>query len=89
MITHGISLDLEGQDVYSSQIGNDYHLDLIEAERIILVELNGQQRQALLEWASGVNEEQSADLMRIKPSALRKRRQRAVEKLTEGMEPDG
>lgn len=85
IITHGASLDLEGQDVYTSKIGNDYHLDLVEAERIIVSELNLPHRQALLAWADNVEDDIAAELMRIKPSALRKRRQRAAERVLESM----
>src|SRR5688572_30625410 len=53
IITHGSSLDLEGQDVYTSQIGNDFHLDLIEAENIMAHEMPKQQRDTLLQWSEG------------------------------------
>jgi hypothetical protein len=86
IITTGASLDLEGQDVYTSQIGNDFHLDLLEAEIIVQTDMNKQQRDVLLAWADGLDEITASDLMRIKPSALRKRRQRAVEHITEKME---
>jgi hypothetical protein len=85
IITHGASLDLEGQDVYTSQIGNDFHLDLVEAERQLLTDMSKGQRDALISWADGIDETIAADLMRVKPSALRKRRQRAVERLQESM----
>lgn len=88
IITNGASLDLEGQDVYTSQIGNDYHLDLVETERIIMVELNGDQRKVLLMWAENIEDDLAAELMRIKPGALRKRRQRAAERVVERMSGD-
>lgn len=88
IITSGISLDLEGQDVYTSQIGNDYHLDLVEAEEIIAKQMTGDQRKVLLAWAEGVEDDLAAELMRIRPGALRKRRQRAAERLVEKMSGD-
>lgn len=86
IITHGVSLDLEGQDVYTSQIGNDFHLDLVEAEEIILTDMSKQQRDTLIDWADGINEKMAADLMRLKTRVLHMRRKRAVDRLQERME---
>lgn len=89
IITHGSSLDLEGQDVYSSQIGNDFHVDLVEAERIMVAEMTPEQRDILLAWADGISEEEAASLVRVKPGgALRMRRKRAIERLTDRMQDD-
>lgn len=85
IITHGVSLDLEGQDVYTSQIGNDFHLDLVEAEEIILTDMSAQQRDTLIDWAEGINEKMAADLMRLKTRVLHMRRKRAVDRLQERM----
>lgn len=81
IITAGVSLDLSGTIEYSSQIGNDYHLDLLEAEQVVVHDLNAQQRSALLAWALGVDDRVAAEQLHIKPGALRKRRQRGVETL--------
>ena len=78
-------MDLEGRESYTSQIGNDFHLDLINAEDVVVHDLNGQQRVALLRWADGITDEaiSTEQLGKVKPGALRKRRQRAIESLQE------
>lgn len=89
IITHGSSLDLEGQDVYTSQIGNDFHLDLVEAEKIIAAEMSPQQRDTLIEWSLGVDERTANDLVRAtnepRSRVMHMRRKRAIESLTEKM----
>ncbi len=93
IITHGSSLDLEGQDVYTSQIGNDFHLDLIEAENVMVIELSKEQRDTLLEWSLGVDERTANDLVRAtnepRSRVIHMRRKRAIERLTEKMKDDG
>lgn len=89
IITHGSSLDLEGQDVYTSQIGNDFHLDLVEAENIMLTDMSKEQRDTLVQWAEGVDEKTANELAQSKGRVLHMRRKRAIDKLTEKMEDDG
>lgn len=89
IITHGSSLDLEGQDVYTSQIGNDFHLDLVEAEKIMAFEMSPEQRETLLQWAEGVDERTANELAQSKGRTVHMRRKRAIGKLTEKMELDG
>jgi hypothetical protein len=89
IITHGSSLDLEGQDVYTSQIGNDFHLDLVEAENIMATEMSPEQRQTLLQWAEGVDERTANELAQSKGRTVHMRRKRAIGKLTEKMDTDG
>jgi hypothetical protein len=90
IITHGSSLDLEGQDVYTSQIGNDFHLDLVEAEKIIAHDMSQQQRDTLMEWSLGVDERTANDLVRAtnepRSRVIHMRRKRAIARLTEKMQ---
>ncbi len=90
IITHGSSLDLEGQDMYTSQIGNDYHLDLVEVEGIMSKEMSQQQRDTLLEWSQGIDERTANELVRAtsepRSRVVHMRRKRAIERLTEKMQ---
>lgn len=90
IITRGVSLDLEGQDQYTSQIGNDYHLDLVTAEDIIGTDMPKEQRDTLLQWAEGVDEKTANELARStaqpKSRVVHMRRKRAIERLTERMQ---
>lgn len=90
IITRGVSLDLEGQDQYTSQIGNDYHLDLVTAEDIMSNEMPAQQRDTLLQWAEGIDEKTANELARStaqpKSRVMHMRRKRALERLTKRME---
>lgn len=90
IITRGVSLDLEGQDQYTSQIGNDYHLDLVTAEEIMSNEMPPQQRDTLLQWAEGIDEKTANELARStaqpKSRVMHMRRKRALERLTKRME---
>lgn len=90
IITRGVSLDLEGQDQYTSQIGNDYHLDLVTAEDIMASEMPKEQRDTLLQWAEGVDEKTANELARStaqpKSRVMHMRRKRALERLTKRME---
>ena len=90
IITHGSSLDLEGQDVYTSQIGNDFHLDLVEAEKLMSTEMSKEQRDTLIEWSLGVDERTANDLARAttapRSRVVHMRRKRAIERLTEKMQ---
>jgi hypothetical protein len=89
IITRGVSLDLEGQDQYTSQIGNDYHLDLVNAEEIIVDDMSTEQRDTLMQWAQGIDERTANELARStaapKSRVVHMRRKRAIEKLTERM----
>lgn len=100
VILTGVSRDLEGTDEYSSQVGNDYHLDLIQAE----VELTNNckwcadkkkftklQIETLLAWANALSPEEAATsgLLTQTPGALRRYRHHSLAKLTERMQSHG
>ena len=90
IITRGVSLDLEGQDQYTSQIGNDYHLDLVAAEDIIANDMSKEQQDTLIQWAEGVDEKTANELARStranKSRVVHMRRKRALDRLTERMQ---
>lgn len=72
-------LDADMDHGYSSMVGNDLHLDLLEAERIVN-ELPCGQRQALLDWVDGLPVLEAAHYSGIKPGSIRVRRHRAKER---------
>ncbi len=86
------SLDLDALKTYSSVIGNDWHLDLIEAERLVN-ELPREQRIALLAWCDGMSPQDAAVYVSKRtgsrkstdPHAAYKRIDRAAGKVAEGM----
>lgn len=63
---------------YPTEIGNTVHLDLLDAEAIVN-RLPLDQRRALMEWVDGMNSAESARFASVKPSTIRKRRERAKE----------
>ena len=77
---------------YSTQIGNTFHLDLIEldrqfAEAVESGELTHKQVRAIRTWADGMNSRDAADYLHAKgPVSIQKMRQRAVKKLQEKLD---
>lgn len=84
VILMGVAATTEQPQSYSSVVGNDYHLDLLEAEKVIS-ELPADQRAALLAWADGMSSKQAADWFHVKPGALRMRRMRTMERVAQEM----
>lgn len=85
LVNQGGSIILRGYSragddfAYPSMIGNDFHLDLIEAEEI-LRQMPTADRAALIGWADNLNKDQAAYVSTATPAALRQRRSRAVRK---------
>lgn len=77
---------------YSTEIGNTFHLDLIEldrqfAEAVKEGDLTHKQVRAIQSWADGMNSRDAADYLRAKgPVSIQKMRQRAVKKLQERLD---
>lgn len=75
---------------YSSVVGNDAHLDLLEAETEVNT-LNPRDRMELLAWCDGLTPKQAAHFANIKggkvrgsgTEAARKRLQRTVQQVVE------
>ena len=63
---------------YPTEVGNNIHLDLLDAESIVN-RLPLDQRRALMEWVDGMSSGESARFSAVKPSTIRKRRERAKE----------
>lgn len=84
IILRGTAATTEQVMTYSSVVDNDFHLDLIEAMDFVR-SLPADQRVALLAWADGLSSQQAADWFHVKPSALRMRRKRGVERVAEEM----
>lgn len=84
VILMGVAASVENPVDYSSVVGNDFHLDLLEAEQVVL-ELPAQTRAALLAWADGLSSRQAAEYFGVRPTALRKRRERALDTVAEEM----
>lgn len=67
---------------YSAVIGNDYHLDLLDAE-LVVNELPVLERLRLLLWCDGLNPTEAAQFASVRPAALRKSRERTSKKIVE------
>lgn len=96
VVLTGVSRDLEGTDEYSSQLGNDYHLDLIQAELELTnncarcadeQRFTAKQIAVLLDWANSLDpqEAEKSGLLTQKPGALRRYRHYSIDKLTKRM----
>ena len=84
VILMGVAATVEQTTSFSSVVGNDYHLDLIELEGVIS-RLPADQRRALMAWADGLTSKQAADYYNVRPSAIRMRRKRALEAVAQEM----
>lgn len=76
---------------YSTEIGNSFHLDLIQLEiefeaAVEARELTIKQVNALLTWADGMTSQQAADYLHARgPVSIRKLRSKATAKLKDRM----
>lgn len=66
---------------YNPNIGNDTHLDLILAEEILSEDFSKGEQDTIREWALGHTSAQAAEYNLVKPSTIRKRRERVLNKL--------
>lgn len=96
VILTGVTRYLEGTDEYSSQVGNDYHLDLLQAEMEITnncplhsdePKFTAKQIAVLMEWANHLSDEEAeiSGLKTQNPGALRRYRHHSVAKVTKRM----
>lgn len=96
VVLTGVTRYLEGTDEYSSQLGNDYHLDLLQAEVEITnncplhrdePQFTSKQIAVLLDWANALSEEEAklSGLTTQTPGALRRYRHHSVAKVTKRM----
>jgi hypothetical protein len=73
---------------YSSQIGNSFHLDLIDLQTQ-MKELSKGERDALVAWANGLTALEASQYLHSEgrvnlADTVRKRRQRGIERLARG-----
>lgn len=67
---------------YGTTIGNDAHLDLIEAESVMNRDFSQGERDEIKRWAQGFTSTQAAEYHGVKNGAvMRKRRERLIAKL--------
>lgn len=96
VVLTGVTRYLEGTDEYSSQLGNDYHLDLLQAELEITNNcplhddappFTSKQIAVLLDWANALTEEEAqlSGLTTQTPGSLRRYRHHSVAKVTKRM----
>lgn len=78
VILTGVAATTERANQYSSVVGNDFHLDLIEAEAAV-AKLSPQQRRYVYEWVDGLTNTEAAQFYGVKPKALFMRRSRALD----------
>ena len=90
ILTSTALIDADRGYEYSSDIGNVFHLDLIELSEQMR-RLSRKERDSLWAWAIGLSPQQAAmylqarGTVRLGPDAIRKRRQRSVNALTENL----
>lgn len=96
VILTGTDRSIESANDYSAQIGNDYHLDLLQAELEITnncewcadePKFTDKQIEVLLAWAAYLDQEEMdrSGLSSLNGGALRRRRQHAVHKVAARM----
>lgn len=83
IVLRGTAASVEQPISYSSVVGNDLHLDLLEAEKVLTENLSKQDLAAILMWADGFNQRQAAEYHHIKSGAIRMRVHRAMRKVAE------
>jgi len=67
---------------YSSVIGNTFHLDLIDAEDVLL-HMDAIERKQLLEWCDGLPSRTAAEYAGTKPTTVRKRGLKIVKQVVD------
>lgn len=78
-------IDADRTYEYSSQIGNPFHLDLIDLQ-VEMQSISKKERDALYAWAEGLTPIEAARYLHATgPVALRKRRERGIKALTEAL----
>lgn len=76
-------IDADRTYEYSSQIGNPFHLDLIDLQ-VKMKSLSKKERDALIAWAEGLSTADAAQYLHASgPVAIRKRRERGIHSITE------
>lgn len=84
-------VEMDAMMDYSTVIGNDYHLDLLDAEQVVN-DLNVRERVRLLQWCDGLPVRVAAEYAGVRPSAIRMMRKRttdrAVKELNDGGSAD-
>lgn len=74
--------DLEKSSQYSSVIGNDFHLDLLEAEQAVN-DMPVGDRVALMQWVDALNPKQAADFLSVRVGSVRRRAERKANDIVE------
>lgn len=78
-------VDTDMTDEYSSMIGNDMHLDLVDAEKVLLDALDAEELHRFLVWCDGLPPNAAAEYRSTKPGTIRKRGQRASDKVVKSL----
>lgn len=76
-----IVLRQSSMPTYSTSIGNSFHNDLIDVSIILKEKFTKEELRLIYDWASGLNSKQAAMYYDVTDNVVRKRRQRAVNKL--------
>jgi hypothetical protein len=84
LLNRAARVGIESQYAYSNVIGNDFHLDLIEAEKAV-AGLPKADRDALMAWVDGLTSQQAANFYGVRPGAIRVRQHRAARRVTEAL----
>lgn len=66
---------------YSTSIGNSFHNDLIDVSIILHERFTKEEIRLIYDWALGLSSKQAANYYGVTGNVVRKRRQRAVNKL--------
>src|SRR6266568_3303500 len=81
-------VELEATNQYSTVLGNDYHLDLLEAEKT-LSELPGDEQFRLLRWCDSLPPQIAAEFASVRPSRIGKRSAQKATNVIEQPDPEG
>lgn len=90
ILTASALVDAERMDEYSSSIGSSFHLDIMELDiqikdDILKRRITRQEVEALLVWFDGLSSLEASKFLSARPSTIRKRQERALNKVTTGM----
>lgn len=80
VLNRAARVGIESQYAYSNVIGNDFHLDLLEAEKAVSTLSKGD-RDALMAWVDGLNSTQAANFYGVRPGSIRVRQHRAARRV--------
>jgi len=80
-------VELEATNQYSPVLGNDFHLDLLDATEV-LMHMNADERRKLLQWCDALPPQTAAEFTSVRPAFSVRRRATETKVQDDRQQPD-